>query len=235
MKFSFVTIADLEHAAKDAIVDVIGVVKEVGNCETIVSKSSQKPYSKRELTLVDQSNTWVRCTVWGNQAENWDLPADNVVAFKGLKVGDYGGKTLSMSYSSTMMPNPDIDEAHALKGWYDGQGNRDLSTFQNHQALAGSMGGAGGRQDPFKNLQQVRDENLGMDPENPDRFSLKAMVVFIKREPTTYPACPSEGCNKKLRMVDEESWHCEKCDTTHARPNYRYVTTVYLIVRWQSH
>ncbi|TGZ83991.1 replication factor-a protein [Ascodesmis nigricans] len=226
MRFSFVKIADLEHVEKDAIVDAIGVIKEVGDLDKIVSKNTQKPYSKRDITLVDQSNTWVKCTIWGAQAENWDLPVDNVVAFKGVRVGDFGGKTLSMLYTSTMTPNPDIDEAHTLKGWYDGQGNRDLSTFQNHQALASTMGVAGGNKDPFKNVQQVRDENLGMNEETPDRFSLKATIVYIKRENISYPACLTEKCNKKVRMVDEGSWQCDKCNQMYPHPNYRYIMSV---------
>ena len=36
---------------------------------------------------------------------------------KGAKVGDFGGRTLSMGGQSTMSADPDIAEAHQLRGW----------------------------------------------------------------------------------------------------------------------
>lgn len=220
MRFSFVRIDDLKNVEPNAIIDVIGVIKEVADCEDIVSKTSQKPYSKRDITLVDNSNAWIRCTVWGNNAKSWDTPPGNVVAFKGVKVGDFGGRTLSMLYSSTMAVNPDIDEAHTLKGWFDGEGDRDLSTFSSHQHLASMGNAAGASNDPIKTIQEIKDEDLGTGDEV-DRFQLKATVVYVRRENISYPACLTEKCNKKMTPVDEETWRCEKCDAVYPHPNYR--------------
>jgi len=53
---------------------------------------------KRDLTIVDKSQYSVRLTLWGKQAEQYtadDLP---VVAFKGVKVGDFGGMTSLCSF-----------------------------------------------------------------------------------------------------------------------------------------
>ena len=52
---------------------------------------------KRDLTLVDKSQYSVRLTLWGKQAETFaadDLP---VIAFKGVKVSDFGGKYESVA------------------------------------------------------------------------------------------------------------------------------------------
>lgn len=48
--------------------------------------------TKRELRLVDKTGFSVPMTLWGKQAESWapDEPSP-VVAFKGVKLGDYGG------------------------------------------------------------------------------------------------------------------------------------------------
>lgn len=219
MRFRFIEFANLEAVQKDAMIDVIGVVKEVGEVSTITSKTTQKPYSKRDLTLVDKTNFLVRLTIWGNVAQNWDTAPDEVIAFKGVKVSDYGGRTLSMLHSSTMTINPDIDEAHALRGWYDGQGR--IENFQSHQGLS-STSAAGGRKDPYKTLAQVKDENLGMG-ESPDYFVTKATVVYIKQDNISYPACMSGDCNKKVVQMDTNKWRCEKCDKTHPKPQHRCV------------
>lgn len=199
------------------MIDVIGVIKEVGDLSTVTSKVSQKPYSKRELTLVDKTNYLVRCTVWGKVAESWEMSQDEIVAFKGVKVSDFGGRSLSMLHSSTMSANPDIDEAHILRGWYDGQGRGEI--FQSHQGLSG-MGAAGGGKEDVKNLAQIKEDNFGMG-EKPDYFTTKATIVYIKQDNIYYPACLSETCNKKVVLVDG-GWRCERCDVTHPKPQYRY-------------
>lgn len=222
VNFNFVPLAELDHVEKDAFVDVLGVVKDVGQMEEITSKATQKPYSKREISLVDNTNTLVRCTVWGKNAETFDVAPDTVIAFKGVKVSDFGGRSLSMLYSSSMMANPDVDEAHNLKGWYDGQDQRDLSTYQTHAGI--SMGAATGRNDPYKTLLQVTEENIGKNGQDgkPEYFTTKATIVYIKRDSISYPACLKPDCNKKVIQRDDDSWSCEKCSITHPRPQYRY-------------
>jgi replication factor A1 len=119
-----------------------------------------------------------------------------------------------------MTVNPDIDEAHKLKGWYDAQGRQD--TFQSHASMIGAVAAAGGRGDPFKTIAQIRDENLGMS-EKPDWFSLKATVLYIKPDTVAYPACLSEGCNKKVVETEPGQWRCERCNKTHPKAEYRYI------------
>lgn len=217
MKFNFVPLADLDKVDKDGIVDVIGVVMIVGDVDEINSKNTNKSYSKRDITIVDSSNAQVRCTVWGKTATGWEIPLETVVAFKGVKVSDFGGRSLSALFTSSITPNPDIDEAHGLKGWFDGQGQRDLSSFATHN---NAMGAATGRSDPIKNIQEVREENLGMG-EKPDFFLLKAMIVYIKRENLSYPACGKETCSKKVNQQSDELWYCEKCSEGFAKPVHR--------------
>ena len=189
----------------------------------ITSKTTSKPYDKRELTLVDNSNFSVRLTIWGNTATNFDVMPESVIAFKGVKVSDFGGRSLSLLSSGSMTVDPDIDEAHRLKGWYDAQGRND--TYSSHANMAGSMGTAGGRMDPVKTILQIKEENLGMS-ENTDYFTTKATIIYVKRDTFAYPACSTEGCNKKVIPLDDGQWRCERCDRTHPKPNYRYIMSI---------
>jgi replication factor A1 len=50
------------------VLDVIGVVKSTSDMQTIISKASQKEFSKRELLLVDE-NASITATLWGQQVE----------------------------------------------------------------------------------------------------------------------------------------------------------------------
>lgn len=223
VRFNFTNIAALQTVEKDSTVDIIGVLKEVGEVSQIVSKSTNKPYDKRELTLVDDSDFSVRLTIWGKTAVSFDAQPESVVAFKGAKVSDFGGRSLSLLSSGSMSLDPDIEEAHKLRGWYDQHGR--AGTFASHTGLA-STGAAGGRQDPLKTVAQIRDENLGTS-ETPDYFSVKGTIVYIRQENVAYPACSNEGCSKKVILEESsDKWRCEKCNVSHDRPEYRYIMSI---------
>ena len=223
MRFNFTTIGNLQSIEKDAVIDTIGILKEVAETSEIISKTTQKPYYKRELTLVDNTNFSVRLTIWGNAASSFEVPLESVVAFKGVKVSDFGGRSLSLLSSGTMSIDPDIDEAHMLKGWYEAQGRND--NFTSHASVGGSMGATSGRQEATKTIIRVKDENLGMT-DTADYFAIKATIIYVRQENVAYPACLSDGCNKKVIQNDNGAWRCEKCDKSHDRPEWRYIMTV---------
>lgn len=218
VRFNFCNLGTLAEVEKDATVDVIGILKEVEEVTPIVSKSTSKQYDKRELTLVDDSGYSVRLTVWGQTATSFDSSPESVLAFRGVKVSDFGGRSLSLLSSGTMSVDPDIPDAHRLKGWYDSQGRND--TFASYRNDA-SVGGATGRKEDAKLISQIKDEQLGMD--GVEYFNLKATIVYIKQENFAYPACPSQGCNKKVTQMPDDSWRCEKCDASYPSPEYRYI------------
>ena len=120
-----------------------------------------------------------------------------------------------------MTVDPDIDEAHRLKGWYDAEGRND--NFASHASM-GAAGAAGGRNDPTKTILQIKDENLGMSEET-DYFTTKATIIHVKQDTFSYPACLSEGCNKKVIQV-EDGWRCERCDKLHPKPEHRYIMSI---------
>lgn len=223
VRYNFTTLSDLQSVEKDTTIDTIGILQSVGEVSEIVSKTTSKPFNKRELTLVDNTGFNVRLTIWGNTAQSFDASAESVIAFKGVKVSDFGGRSLSLLSSGTMNVDPDIDEAHKLKGWYDAQGRND--TYQSHANTMGTTSGAGGKQDAYKSIAQIRDENLGMT-ENADYFTLKATIIYVRQENVAYPACLTDGCNKKVIEVDPGEWRCEKCNITHPKPEYRYIMSI---------
>jgi replication factor A1 len=222
VKYNFTDIGALQTVDKDTTIDVIGILKEIGEVSQITSKTTSKPYDKRELTLVDNTGFSVRLTIWGKTASAFEAAPESVIAFKGLKVSDFGGRSLSLLSSGSMSLDPDIDEAHRLKGWYDAEGRRD--NFQSHANMGAAVGS--GRKEEYKTIQAVRDENLGMDESKTDYFTLKATVIYVKQDNIAYPACQTEGCNKKVLENNPGEWRCEKCDKTFDAPLYRYILSI---------
>ncbi|KAI0372965.1 replication factor-a protein [Pilatotrama ljubarskyi] len=219
VKFNFVPIAGLQDIAKDAVCDIVGVVKEVSDLSTITSKATNKELVKRELTVVDNSGFSVRVTLWGKQAEQYAAMDHPVIAIKGAKVGDFQGRSLSLLSSSSLHIDPDIPEAHHLRGWYDAAGSEQ--TYQSHTNATPGGGGVSFDRAEIRSLNEVKTSELGMS-DRVDTFSSRATIMHIKSDNIAYPACPSQGCGKKVLQMGD-SWRCEKCDKSYPKPEYRYI------------
>jgi replication factor A1 len=217
VSYNFTSIGDLQSVEKDTTIDTVGILKEVGEVSEATSKATGKPYNKRELTLVDDTLHQVRLTIWGKTAVGFEAPLESVLAFKGVKVSDFGGRSLSLLTSGSMVVDPDIEAAHKLKGWYDAQGGQ--GNFTTHASLGGGMTRG---PDQTKSIAQVKDENIGMT-ETAEYFSVKATILYIRSENPYYPACSSESCNKKVIEIDPGKWRCENCDKVFDKAQYRYV------------
>lgn len=208
----FVSIGDLESRDKDAVIDVIGVCKSVEEVTRITTRTNRE-VSKRTLSLMDMSGKMVTVTLWGEEAEKFEGSGQPIVAIKGAKLSDYGGRSLSASFNSTLMINPDIPEAYKLRGWYDKEGHA-----MDGQSLT-EVKGSGGGLTNWKTLSDVKTEHLGHG-DKADYYTCIATIVYLRKENCLYQACPSQDCNKKVIDQQNGMFRCEKCDKEF--PNFKY-------------
>ena len=224
--YDFVKISNLENVDPSTFVDILAVVKHVGEPATIVSKKSGKEMNKCELTVEDDSGAEVRLTVWGDTA----LSAQNkfancpIVAFKRARVSDYGGRTLS---GSAFAVNPNISEAKALQQWWAQHGNKTQTR---------SLSTTGGNRGPVpfdqrKTISSIKSEQLGYN-DKPDYLSYKATITFLKKEKSGddgawYTACANSGdpCKNmfKATQTSDGMWHCDKCQQTNEKCVRRFI------------
>lgn len=209
----FVPISELEQREKDTILDVIGVCKSAENVSRITTKTSRE-VSKRALSLMDMSGKVVTVTLWGEEAEKFDDCGHPIVAIKGARLSDFGGRSLSALFSSTIMVNPDIPQAFSLRAWFDQEGHAVDS-----QSLTEARPGGSGARMNWKTLSDVKSEHMGHG-EKADYFSCVATVVYIRKENCLYRACPRSDCNKKVVDQHNGLFRCEKCDREY--PNFQY-------------
>ncbi len=80
-------------------------------------------------------------SLWGTEAEQFDGASNPVVAIKGGRLTEFqGAKSISIGGASTMQINPDIPEAHRLRGWFD-----SLSDQHQFNSISNRVGGDGGK------------------------------------------------------------------------------------------
>ncbi|KAM5215481.1 replication protein A 70 kDa DNA-binding subunit [Hipposideros larvatus] len=214
VKFDFTGIGDLESKSKDSLVDIIGVCKSCEEATKITVKSNNREVSKRNIYLMDMSGKVVSATLWGEDADKFDGSRQPVMAIKGARVSDFGGRSLSVLSSSTVIVNPDIPEAYKLRGWFDSEG-QTLDAVSISDLKSGLSGG----NTNWKTLYEVKSENLGQG-DKADYFSSVATVVFLRKENCLYQACPTQDCNKKVIDQQNGLYRCEKCDREF--PNFKY-------------
>uniref|UniRef100_UPI00398F46B0 replication protein A 70 kDa DNA-binding subunit n=1 Tax=Pristiophorus japonicus TaxID=55135 RepID=UPI00398F46B0 len=223
VQFEFVPIDQLESKNKDTMLDVIGVCKSFEEVTKITVRSNNREVSKRNVYLLDMTGKIVSTTLWGEDAEKFDGSEQPVVAIKGARLSDFGGRSLSVLSSSTVMINPDIPEAFKLRAWFDTEGQVIEAT-----SISDVKGGSfGGGSTNWKMLLEVKNENLGHG-DKADYYTTVGTIVYLKKENCMYQACPTAECNKKV--VDQQNglYRCEKCDREFSNFKYRMILSINL-------
>jgi len=207
VQFNFRSIADIETLDVGEIIDVVGVIRNCGEVSTMTSKKDNRELIKRDLQICDQSKKIINLTVWGQMANDFKSDAV-VVAARQVRVGDFGGKSLSTIGGSKLYPDEaDVDEINQLRGWWDSEGSR----LEDLTSLSTGRSGSAGMGTNWKCFKQTTTENMG-GGEKPDYYSVKANVVFTKKDNAMYQACNQENCNKKVQEQGSGTWRCEKCN-----------------------
>lgn len=66
-QFNFKKLQHLPTLPAHTFVDVVGVVKHIGDINTVVARATQKELRKRDVHLVDDSGAQVAVTIWGEE------------------------------------------------------------------------------------------------------------------------------------------------------------------------
>lgn len=202
--FNFVKIRDL--ALGPALVDVVGVVKEVFPESTIVAKSTGREIVKRDLVVMDETGH-CRVTLWGQRAAE-EYEPDSILCIKSAKVGEYNGINISTIGQSQVIQNCDVPEAIAVMSWYQSAG-KDLVIATPQRSAKRQL------------ISEIKDADV-------EYATIHASIMRLKEEALMYPACPTEGCNKKVVPDADQNYHCDKCNQTFPACNYRYMLLVHV-------
>ena len=234
--FDFTKIADLEGVEQGKSVDILVLVKAVGEPTSLVSKKSGQELLKCDLTVVDDSGTEINLTVWGDRARQ--APTEYspqqqqyqqepvIVAFRRVRVSDYGGKSLSTTTGGAAIVAPPIPEVNALKAWWRSGGG---STTRSLSVASGSSGGKVDSLTERKDIKSIKSEHMGFG-EKPDWVSFKGTMTFFKKDKVGgawYTACANadEPCKNRFKATQttDMNWFCDKCQGTYPNCVRRWI------------
>lgn len=117
--YSFRALRDLDVLQVGSVVDLIGVVFEVGTLGTIKIKQTKEERERRTILLADDSGFSVNTTLWGSLS-HLDLQPGNIIALKNCRVSNYQGISMNSGGESDQgKVNLQHPRAVQLKRWFD--------------------------------------------------------------------------------------------------------------------
>uniref|UniRef100_T1KWF4 Replication protein A 70 kDa DNA-binding subunit n=1 Tax=Tetranychus urticae TaxID=32264 RepID=T1KWF4_TETUR len=198
----FIKIADLSDTPANELINIICVVK---NVEDLEEYGIDKVNYKRNVVLIDDSESEVKLTLWNEKAQRFDCKEGCIIIAKRLKVSDYNGKNLMAIDVSHLEIDPDAPETATLKDWFFKHGTK---MSKNRLTL-----------EPKKiNLQTIKKINSSVN------VHCDATLIEIKAC-NFYVSCP-DGCNKKLIEDESGLLYCDACKKVMMEGNQKLVLKV---------
>lgn len=173
--FEFVEIKDLQDEKANRTVDLCSLVAEVGESDTIKLKSGAEK-QRRQVTLADDSNCAIGLTLWGTMCEKLtESDSGKIVAFKGVRVSDYLGKSLNAAddHASIFMTLKH-DRVRKLSSWYSSKRPFSLDEVKNltqrpdrpNQMMNEPIDRAESKDQKNSNLNMISEINEALQREN---------------------------------------------------------------------
>lgn len=214
MQYRFVPLREIQNAEPDSFVDIVAVVHRVGDVVTIIQKATQKELKKRDVTLVDDSQAEIVLTLWAREAEDFAAEVGTSLILKKGKVSGFNGRSLNASVGCSMQLNPVHPEAGRQKDWYEATKNDlQLLSLTNNSA----------RETPFRLLFQVIQEV--MTSTQPVFTNVRATLVHLMKT-SSYDACPTDKCKKRVVDMNNGVFRCEKCNKDFDKAQKRFLQSV---------
>ena len=226
IEYNLVKLSELEAKEPNSLVDICGIASDIGGVTEVVSRKDSRQLKKRNVTIVDDSNTSVELTLWGKTAEDFEAEEPgqpkHVVVIRKAKVSEWNGRSLSFSGESSIQKNVDLPEAHQARSWWDTTGSS-----QSPKNLSEGGGGGGARaQGPNtedrKTFGQAKSDGVDKNSgRNVSVYNNIATITLVKHDGTiAYPACPET--KKKMVEIGENQWRCEATGKEYPAPHWRY-------------
>ncbi|EFO18545.2 replication factor A 73 kDa subunit [Loa loa] len=203
-------------------IDVIAIAEKVNDIVEVTARNTGAQLEKRDIILIDASETEITLTFWGEQARTYDKEIEGqTIGIKGAFVKEYNGSlSLSIGNSSRIELNMDCAETANLYRWY----RETRPSVQARNLTTAGLSSDNYARD-FRIIRLSEVGALGRDSEKGIFFNVTAMISSLKADGALYKSCGTNGCKKKVIELNNQ-YRCEKCDITLDKYKYVLLMTV---------
>ena len=181
------SVEDLEKSSEDDVIDIIGVVCNVGTVEEKHTKWG-KTVTKLDFELAD-STARVRCTAWGEQSQAL-LIDYTIIGLKKAKVSKYGGRSLNVN--GFIKLNPSHSQVDDIKEWIEDSNQKVEDLVSN-----------------VRSLTDVTNVDLKHDFTNAQDFKI-AQLLFMSekfRETQNFPDTTVFKLTAKIKNIAQNMFY----------------------------
>ncbi|GMT19139.1 hypothetical protein PFISCL1PPCAC_10436, partial [Pristionchus fissidentatus] len=202
-----VKLSDLSKKSGE-LVNVLGCIDRVEPVNTFTSKTGGQ-FTKREISLIDQTGFVVNFVLWSEQAKNFPENTEGQpLGVKGAMVKEFnGGITIGTVSGTKFALTPNVPGMVELCEWY----KNERGSMGQTQSLSSGTGSEGAFIRDLRLLGTAHALQLGRG--EPTYMNVKGRITNIKSDTALYKSCASEGCSKKVTEQDDQ-YRCEKCGIT---------------------
>jgi len=221
--YYFADINEIAKLDKFAVIDFVGIVQNVEDCNSIKSRNG-KTFIKRSVVLLDDTKCQVELTLWDAHAKEFDIQPGAILVVKNVKVNEYNGRhSLNATCDTTFETDNESERVTQIRAWYEMQHSDGSSSTGQNIPRQIHLGSRNMRNLDWKSLHQVEEEDIGKS--ETVSFWCRAMVTLIRTVDATklyYKACPAEHCNKKV-MEEGDAYFCPTCKKTYSTCKRKYL------------
>ena len=116
--------------------DVMGMIQNIEDVVDMVSKAN-KPLTKRNVLVADDSGCSVNLTVWGESARDFKATVGQIIAVKNCTLSSFDGRTISTGFSSVIQFDPDHEQAEHIRVFFKADPLRALTFLSQRSSGVG--------------------------------------------------------------------------------------------------
>ncbi|SIO73423.1 replication factor A1 [Babesia microti strain RI] len=227
--FSFTKLSNIDILDQGSLIDVIGVVCQHKNIQSLQKKSLGGVIEKRDIKIVDDSGSSIWVTLWHDKATSLTdslLDTNPIIALKNAKITDWQMRKLDVQSSTKVVINPQHPQTDLLCKWWIENGK---TTIFNSVSI-------GGLEEEVESIDYLTKQatQIGQDANSQSKtFNVRGVIEILKENIYSWPACP--GCRKKMLQEQPESpiWRCTRCNME-GSPNHTYMLNFKIVDTTQT-
>lgn len=125
-KYNLKTIEEVLQFEEETLVDVCGIVLEIGELLTILSQKNNNELQKRRIRICDQTGKSVFVDCWNDVAKNLKLNIHDAVIVECGSINYYNGRK-TINCNRNVITNPKISATIKLKKWWSLKGRKEVN------------------------------------------------------------------------------------------------------------
>jgi replication factor A1 len=232
LKYNLVPLDQLSSLPKNSKVDICAVAIEVGEAVDFVSKKGEA-LIKRVLKLIDQTQTSVELTLWGEMAKSGPFNSEHaqqklVLLGKGLRTSDFNTISLTADKTSKLTFSDNENEAvRSITRW------RDTELHKVRETVDLSVKTSSPMKRDLRTLKEIKAIWEGPQPPRDEQsYYVHGYIGLVKHDDPNsmwYTACRNaDRCKKKVAMESTGSYRCENCQESFAECERRFILSLRL-------